>query len=345
MKALVFKDRGDIRLMDVSKPALQDPADILLRVTTAAICGTDLHLLHLEMPMQEGEILGHEFAGVVEEVGPLVSRFKPGDRVVSCMFASCGSCFFCRRGLFVKCESLQMFGAGELTGSPGGGQAEFVRVPVADRTLEPIPDGLSDEEALFVGDILATALFGCERAEISPGDTVAVIGAGPLGLLAVQCAHLFGPSRVFAVDRVESRLELAAEFGAIPINADRRHPVEAIKAATGDHGADASVECVGLMPTIEMAVHCVRAGGTISVVGYPVMNNAPFPYALAWFKDLTFRAGYCNAQPYMRPLLDLITAGRLQPARIISHRMKLEEGVEAYGLFEAKEATKVVLTP
>lgn len=341
----MFKDPGSVELLQVPSPALEEPGDAIVRVTTAALCGTDLHLLKLEMPMQDGEIFGHEFVGVVEDAGPAVKRFRPGDRVVACMFASCGTCYFCRKGWSVQCESLQQFGCGSWTRSPGGGQAEMVRVPNADLTLEGVPDSLSDEQAIFVGDILATAMFGAERAAITPGDHVAVIGAGPVGLLAVQCAQLWGPARVYAVDMVEQRLELAAELGATPVDARRHHPVEALKSATGDRGVDASIECVGSMPALETAIDCVRPGGTVSSVGYPMAVSGEFPYMMAWLKDLTFRSGFCNVRPYMRPLLDLVEAGRLDPTRIISHRMPLEEGPEAYRMFAAREAVKVLLVP
>jgi threonine dehydrogenase-like Zn-dependent dehydrogenase len=208
-----------------------------------------------------------------------------------------------------------------------------------------VPDNVSDEQAVLVGDGLATAYFGAERAAISPGDVVAVIGLGPVGLLTVMAVSLFGPARIFAVDMVAERLQLAAELGATPIDAGRSHPVEAIQSATAGVGADASIECVGAMPAIETAIECVRGGGTISSVGVPDALNADFPYVQAWMRDLTFRSGWCNVQPYMRRLLDLIAAGRLQPERIISHRLELGQAAEAYRLFDARDATKVVLVP
>jgi len=237
------------------------------------------------------------------------------------------------------------FGHGEYFGNLGGGQAEWVVVPLADHTLEVIPEGMSDEQAIFVGDILSTAYFGAERAEIRPGDTVAVIGAGPVGLLAVMAAQLFGPARVYAVDMIDARLELAQELGAIPVNAAEVHPVEFLEKATHGHGVDRSIECVGLISAVDTAFECVRGGGTISMVGVPSKTEWQFPIMQAWMKDLTFRAGWCNVQAYMRPLLDLVAAGRLQPERIISHRMRLEEAPEAYRMFDAREATKIVLTP
>src|SRR5919108_386362 len=236
-------------------------------------------------------------------------------------------------------------GHGEYFGGLGGGQAEYVVVPNADHTMEPIPDDMADEQAIFVGDILATGYFGAERAEIKPGDVVAVVGAGPVGLLATMCAQLFGPARTFVIDMVDSRLEVAQELGGIPINARETHPVQAIEKATGGVGADSSIECVGLLAAVDTAIHVVRGGGTISMVGVPSAVQGDFPYLRMWLKSLTFRAGWCNVQMYMRPLLDLIAAGRLQPEKIISHRMKLDEAEEAYRIFDAREATKIVLTP
>jgi 2-desacetyl-2-hydroxyethyl bacteriochlorophyllide A dehydrogenase len=345
VKAITFQGEKEVRVEDVPKPEIKDPRDVLVKVTLGAICGSDLHAYHSRIPVNQGAVLGHEFVGVVEEAGPEVKRFKPGDRVVPAFYSSCGHCNLCRKGWYSQCDSERKFGFGDYFGGLGGGQSEYCVVPNADSTMEPIPAGMTDEQAIFVGDILATGYFGAERAEIRPGDTVAVVGAGPVGLMAVMCANLFGPARVFAIDMVDTRLELAQGLGAIPINARENHPVEAIKSATREHGADASIECVGLGATIETAIHSVRGGGTISMVGVPEFVEAEFPYMRVWMKDLTFRSGQCNVQPYMRLLLDLIEAGKLDPASVISHRMKLDEGERAYEMFDAREATKIVLEP
>jgi threonine dehydrogenase-like Zn-dependent dehydrogenase len=345
MKALTFQGEGDVKVIDVAKPAVKESGDALVRVTLGAVCGSDLHILHGHTPMNPGAVLGHEFVGVVEDVGSEVKRFMPGDRVVSSFFTSCGHCTLCRKGWFNQCVDKATFGHGEYFGGLGGGQAEYVVVPNADHTMENIPDGLTDEQAIFVGDILSTGFFGAERAEIKPGDVIAVVGAGPVGLMATMCAQLFGPARTFVIDMVDSRLEIAQELGGIPINSKRVHPVQAIEAETDGVGADASIECVGLLPAVDTAIHCVRGGGTISMVGVPSAVLGEFPYMRMWLKSLTFRAGWCNVQKYMRPLLDLIAAGRLHPEKIISHRMKLAEAEEAYRMFDAREATKIVLTP
>ncbi len=345
MKAVTFRDRGEFRVVDVPKPSVKASTDVLVRVSLGAICGSDLHIYHGHTPINPGAVIGHEFVGVVEETGPEVRRFKPGDRVVSSFYTSCGHCYLCRRGWYGQCVNKGIFGHGEYFGDLGGGQAEYVVVPLADTTLEAIPEGMTDEQAIFVGDILATGYFGAERAEIRPGDVVAVIGAGPVGLCAVMTAQLFGPARVFAVDMVEERLDLARELGAIPLDATRVHPVETLKSATEGHGVDSSIECVGHVSAVATAIECVRGGGTISMVGVPSKTEWEFPLLHAWLADLTFRTGICNVPVYMRQLLDLVQSGRLRPDRIISHRMKLEEAEEAYRMFDAREATKIVLTP
>jgi len=345
MRALTFRAEGEVKVAEVPKPTIAASTDALIKVTLGAVCGSDLHILHGHTPMNEGAVLGHEFVGVVEEVGPEVKRFKPGDRVVSSFFTSCGLCVMCRKGWFNQCISKATFGHGEYFGGLGGGQAEYVVVPLADHSMESIPEAMTDEQAIFVGDILSTGFFGAERAEIKPGDTVAVVGAGPVGLMATMCAQLFGPARTFVIDMVESRLEVAQELGGIPINAKEVHPVAAIEKATGGIGADSSIEAVGLLSAVDTAINCVRGGGTISMVGVPSAVLGDFPYMRMWMKSLTFRAGWCNVQLYMRALLDLIAAGRLRPELIISHRMKLDQAEEAYRIFDAREATKIVLTP
>src|SRR6266576_1905286 len=294
MKALTFQGEGDVKVREVPKPSVAASNDALVKVTMGAVCGSDLHILHGHTPMNVGAVLGHEFVGVVEGVGKEVNRFKPGDRVVSSFFTSCGHCRLCRKGWFNQCVDKGTFGHGEYFGGLGGGQAEYVVVPNADHTMEGIPEGMSDDQAIFVGDILATGFFGAERAEIKAGDVVAIVGAGPVGLMATMCAQLFGPAKTFAVDT---------------------------------------------------AIHAVRGGGTISMVGVPSAVQGDFPYLRMWLKSLTFRAGWCNVQAYMRPMLDLIAAGRLHPEKIISHRMKLDQAEEAYRIFDAREATKIVLTP
>jgi threonine dehydrogenase-like Zn-dependent dehydrogenase len=346
MKAASYQGEKTVKLIDVPKPTIKTSRDAVVRITLGAICGSDLRIYHGDAPMSRGELIGHEFVGVVEEIGSEVQRFKPGDRVVSAFYTSCGICVLCRKGWFSQCAHKGTFGFGEVYGGGlGGAQAEFVAVPHADHTMEPISAEMSDEQAIFVGDILSTGFFAAQRAEITPGDTVAVIGAGPVGLMATMCAQLFGPAKVFVVDMVDARLEIAQQLGGIPINTRQVNPLEAIDAQTGDLGVDSSIEAVGAVASVDTAIRCVRGGGTISMVGVPSQYTGDFPYMPMWEKSLTFRSGVCNVHAYMRPLLDLIAAGRLKPEMIISHRMKLDDIEEAYRMFDAREATKIVLTP
>jgi threonine dehydrogenase-like Zn-dependent dehydrogenase len=345
MRAVTYHGIGDFRVTDEPKPASIGPADALVRVTLGAICGSDLHIYHGHTPIEEGAVIGHELVGVVEEVGGDVRGVKPGERVVAPFYTACGVCAQCRRGWWSQCEDRAVFGHGTYFGGLGGGQAEYCIVPRADVNLVRIPPGVDDEQAIFVGDILSTGLFAAERAGIRAGDTVVVIGAGPVGLMAVMCAQLFGPARVFSVDMVDSRLEMAGDLGAVPLDTRATNPVVEVQSHTGGLGADVALECVGRIDAIETAINCVRGGGTVSSVGVPSAINGDFPYFDAWNRDLTFRTGWTNVHAHMRPLLDLIAAGRLHPERIISHRMRLEDAVDAYRMFDRREATKIVLRP
>ncbi|HVB54556.1 MAG TPA: alcohol dehydrogenase catalytic domain-containing protein, partial [Candidatus Acidoferrales bacterium] len=216
---------GDVRVVEVPKPELQAGDDVILRVTRAAVCGSDLHALHGKIPqLSPGTVLGHEFVGVVEAVGSAVRRLSVGQRCAAAMYVACGRCLQCGAGRHPRCSEYAMFGMGDLMGGLAGGQAEYVRVPLAEMTLSPIPDPMADEAALFTGDILATAYTACEESGMGPGDLVAVVGAGPVGLLTAACARLFGAARVYAVDPIAERRELARQQGAIPIDPDQGDP-------------------------------------------------------------------------------------------------------------------------
>ena len=345
MRAVTFHGVGDVRVTERPVPDLTGPADALVRITLGAICGSDLHIYHGRVPLDEGAVLGHELVGVVERVGPEVRMVRPGDRVVAPFYAACGACPQCRRRWWAQCQERSILGHGAYFGGLGGAQAEFCVLPRADVNLAPIPESVTDEQAIFAGDILATGFFAAERGGIQPGDTVAVIGVGPVGLMAVMCAQLFGPARVLAVDTVGSRLELAGELGAVPLDAGAVNPQMEVQRRTGGLGADVVMECVGQAAAIQTAIDCVRGGGTVSSVGVPSELTGDFPYYDFWNRDLTFRSGCTNVHAYLSPLLELLAAGRLHPERIISHRMRLDEAVEAYRMFDRKEATKIVLRP
>ena len=347
MRAVSFVEVGKLEMRDVPKPTIQDPTDVLLKVTTTAICGSDLHVLEGRIPgMMEGGILGHEFIGVVEEAGPGVKNFKPGDRALASFIVPCGSCWYCDRRQFGQCQEARVFGYGIFVGDLAGGQSEYVRVPNADLALHHVIDRLSDEQVLFAGDILATGFHVADIAGIKEGDSVAVVGCGPVGLMAVQAAMTFKPSKVFAIDSVDQRLELASGFGAEPIDMRQRNAVVTCQDKTEGRGVDVVLECVGataaLVPTIDM----VRPGGTVAVIGVHSEQLAQLPLQLMFLKAVDLRfGGTANVPGRWDMVLQHIENGDMHPESIISHRMKLDQAIEGYELFRSHEAMKVVLTP
>ncbi len=346
MKAVVWEEVGAVRVAEVPPPQLQDPGDALVRVRTASVCGSDLHLLHGRIPgMRSGGVIGHEFVGVVEEVGPAVSRVKPGDRVVGSFLIVCGQCWFCRRRLYNACTELRVLGYGMLLGDLDGAQAELVRVPLADTNLLPLPDDLTDEQAVFAGDILSTALYAASEAGIKPGDTVAVVGCGPVGLFCQSFASILGAARVVAVDMVPDRLELAARRGAVPVNAAERNAAVAVEELTEGRMADVVIEAVGGSPALASALKLVRRRGTVYVIGVhsDFEFNLPLAEVFVGGVDLKF-GGTCPVQAYWEQALEMVRGGKVDPTSIITHRMPLEEAEEAYRLFDARKALKVVLT-
>jgi len=350
MKAITFHGVGVVRVQHVAEPKVVVPTDVVGKITTSAVCGSDLHQYHGRggALVQTGAIMGHEFMGTVEDVGPAVRQVRRGERVIVPFSVSCGTCEWCRRRLPTQCTTTgrAVFG-GRFGHVWGGGQAQLIRVPFADHLCERVPAELTEHDAIFLGDILSTGYFCAENGGIRPGDTVAVFGAGPVGLLAMQSAQLFGPARLFAIDRVDYRLKLAEEFGAEPVNVDRGDPAEQLRALTGGRGPDVVLECVGHETPFTQAIQAVRAGGTVASVGVYVETTLGFPAREAFFKDLTLKMGICNARNYMTPLLPLVQVGKLKPSRIITHTMALGEAPKGYAIFDRKEdrAIKVMLRP
>lgn len=343
MRAILFQGKGQVAVGEVPKPTLKDPGDVLVRITLAAICGSDLHIYHGAIPMLPGSSLGHEFVGVVEAVGEGVQSLKPGDRVVGPFHVACGACRACRRGEFNLCEKRGVYGYGPLMGNLPGAQAEWLLVPYGDVNLRKLPEKLSEERAIFAGDILSTAFGGLVQGGLRPGERVAVIGAGPVGLMAVESALALGASKVLVLDRVKDRLEMAEAIGAIPIHVERENPKRRVLEETQDEGADLVVEAVGGEATVALAFELVRPGGRISALGVTTTTTFPFPLNSALVRDLTFRIGLANVHRYIDQVLALLEADRLKPERVISHVLPLEEAPRGYELFDRKEARKVLL--
>jgi threonine dehydrogenase-like Zn-dependent dehydrogenase len=346
MRAVVLQGKGEVTVEDVPDPELPGPEGAIVKVERTAICGSDLHLYHGHMGAQ-GVRLGHEFVGTVEDVGPAVHRLKRGDRVLVSGVIGCGRCDACRKGDPVVCTgglAGKVFGVGP---DLHGGQAEAVAVPSADLFALPIPEGVTTEQAVLLTDILPTGYLGALRADITPGATVVVIGLGPVGVFALQCAQLFGPSRVLAVDTVPERLERARQLGAETIDASQGTTIQQVLEATKGLGADAVIEAVGADATIRDALFCCRAGGTISVIGVNLNFAFPLPVPLLLQRRLTFRATLASIPTTWASLVPLIEQGRLHPEDVFTHRMGLSEAAEAYRTFDNKEdgVLKVLLDP
>jgi threonine dehydrogenase-like Zn-dependent dehydrogenase len=346
MKGVTLHEPGLVRVEEVPVPDLLAPTDALVRVTLTAICGSDLHLYHGTIPgVEPGSVIGHEYAGVVEAVGAAVRSVRPGDRVTGSFHVACGSCPDCGTLRFHQCSSGGILGYGALFGNLAGTQAEYARIPYADVTLRRLPVGLTDEKALFAGDVLATAYGAVSNTNLMPGETVAVIGCGPVGLMAVQSAVALGAGRVLAIDLDESRLALAERFGAEPVVASRGDPVAAVNRMTGGAGADVVIEAVGGARTILLAFDLARGGGRIAAVGVTNEEQFPFPLTAALMKDLTFRIGMANVPRHIDAVIELVAEGRIDPSAVVSHRLPLSAAPEGYRLFDRREATKVLLFP
>jgi threonine dehydrogenase-like Zn-dependent dehydrogenase len=387
MKALTYQGSKDVKVQDMPDPRLMEADDIIIRVTATAICGSDLHIYRGKIPMmKDGDILGHEFMGVVEEAGGAVTKVRKGDRVVVPFTISCGECFFCAKQFFSACENTNpdrgaiinkkkirsgagMFGYSHLYGGYSGGQAEYARVPHANVGPLKIPPGLYDERVLFLSDILPTGYQAAINAGVVAGSTVAIFGAGPVGLMSAACARFLGADRIFMVDHHQYRLDFArTAYGIEPINFDEcDDPAALIIEATDARGVDASIDAVGFeakgstvettLTTLKMegssgksvrqAIAATRRGGTVSLPGVYAGFIHGFLLGDAFDKGLTFKMGQTNVQKYMPELLVAIQEGKLKPQEIISHRLPLAEAERGYKIFNEKQegCRKVILKP
>ena len=364
MRALAYFGPGRVKVVKKPDPRIEHPQDVVLRVTRAAICGSDLFLYRGLVPdTRVGCTFGHEFTGVVEELGPEVKTLKRGDRVVVPFNISCGRCFFCERGLFASCENTNpssndiasgVFGYSHSTGGFEGAQAEYVRVPFADVGPTRIPDDMEDEEVLFLGDILPAGYQAAEMGGIEKGETVVVFGSGPVGLFAQHSAWLMGAGRVIAVDRVPERLAFAREYSGVETLdfGKVNDPVLALREMTGGRGADVCIDAVGMeaegtTTALAWCIQTVRKGGNVSVVGvYGPLSNL-IPIGTAMNKGVTLRMNHCNVKRYLPRLLGHVREGRIDARRIITHRFPLQRAPEAYHLYEKRAGgcIKCVLLP
>lgn len=335
MRALCYFAPRDIRCDTVPDAGIAAPGDAIVRVTSCGICGSDLHIYHGQgFSADTGYCVGHEAIGEVVEIGAAVTRLHAGQRVMISAAVGCGACAPCLAGHVTRCanNAMQCYG---LSHALEGCQAEAVRVPHADFNAAPIPEGVSADQALLLTDNLATAWFGCINAGIGPGSVVAVVGLGPIGLMAVEAAFVLGAARVFAVDFVAERLQFAAGLGAEPLHAATA--AEEVQAATAGRMVDCVVEAVGADASINGALKLAGRGATVSVIGVNQTRSFEFPMALSFYMGLTFRIGMCSVQDTWPALVPLLQAGRLKPERFITHRLALADGAEAYRLFDARE--------
>jgi threonine dehydrogenase-like Zn-dependent dehydrogenase len=390
MKALCWHGKSDIRCDIVEDPRIEDDRDVVIKVTSCAICGSDLHLYDGYMPtMESGDVLGHEAMGEVVEVGKGHTKFNIGDRVVVPFDISCGECYFCKKGLFSLCDRSNpnaeiaakimghspagLFGYSHALGGFWGGQAQYMRVPYADVGPIKVPDGMADEQVLFLSDIFPTGYMAAENANIEPGDTVAIWGCGPVGQFAIQSAWMLGAGRVIAIDTVPERLELAEAKGrAETIDFGKVKIYDALMEMTDGRGPDSCIDCVGTEAApsaswdsmldkakasaflgtdrphvLREMIYCCRKGGTISVPGVYIGLIDHIPFGAAMNKGLTFRMGQTHTQRYLAPLLRKIEDGAIDPAFVITDVASLEDGPKLYEKFRDKESgcIKVVLHP
>jgi threonine dehydrogenase-like Zn-dependent dehydrogenase len=389
MKANCWYGKHDVRVVQVPDPKILNPRDAIVKITSTAICGSDLHLYDGYIPtMEKGDILGHEFMGEIVEVGPKVTNLKVGDRVVVPFPIACGNCFFCQHQMYSLCENSNpnawmaeklwghspcgIFGYSHLVGGYAGGQAQYARVPFADVGPIKVPGDLTDEQVLFLSDILPTGYMAAEHCNIQPGDTVAVWGCGPVGQFAIVSAYLLGAEQVIAIDRIPERLRLAHDkAGAVTINYEQADVYDTLMEITGGRGPDSCIDAVGLeahMPgvlylydrvkqammletgrpmALRQAIMACRNGGVVSVPGVYGGFLDKIPFGSVMNRDITIRAGQTHVQKYMHPLLERIRKGEIDPTFIITHRLPLEQAPQAYRTFRDKqdECIKVVLKP
>jgi len=337
MHALTFGGKEIIEYSLVRDPELKDPSDVIVRITMAGICGSDLHVYHgRETGLDQGTVMGHEFTGIVEEAGSNVKKFKKGSKVLSPFTTSCGECFYCLIGLTCRCEKGNLFGWIQNGQGLEGAQATYIRVPMADSTLLSLSNDLSEQKGLLLGDVFSTGYFCAENAQVKPGNVYVVIGCGPVGLMTILAAKHLGAEKLFAIDVIPERLAIAKNFGAIPLNALATDVKEEIVSTTNGRGGDAVMEVVGSERSLRLAIDLIRPGGIISSVGVHTAKDFSFSPGEAYDKNLTYKSGRCPAHFYSEKLLREEIPQRYAIEDIITHRFALKDGVKAYEVFDKK---------
>jgi 2-desacetyl-2-hydroxyethyl bacteriochlorophyllide A dehydrogenase len=344
MRAVTFQAPEEVRIDDVPEPELTAPDDAIVRVEASGICGSDLHIYHGRFPVDPGFTIGHEFVGTVLAAGPEVTRVAVGDRVLGTFHVACATCSSCLRGEYHRCRNGRTFGHGSRLGNLQGAQAEQLMCPWANVNLRRVPEAMSNDVALFAGDVMGTGYHAVAHAGMKEGDTVAILGLGPVGLCATQAAVAGGAARVFAVDSVAERLAIAESFGATPLHLTEDDVKAEIRSATDGAGADVVVDAVGDPAPLAMAISLARDAGTVSGVG-AYAGKGEVPLGLAWLKCLDLKLGLANVIAHVDRVLGLLESGKLDPTPLVSSHMKLDEAAEAYRIFDRREALKIVLTP
>jgi 2-desacetyl-2-hydroxyethyl bacteriochlorophyllide A dehydrogenase len=344
MRAVTFQAPGQVAVEDRPEPRLESPEAAIVRIEASGICGSDLHIYHGRVKIEPGFTIGHEFVGRVTATGEQVTRVAPGDRVLGCFHTACGRCFFCLTGAYHECDRKRTFGHGANMGDLPGTQAELALVPNADLTLRAVPDQVPDDVALFAGDVLGTGYHALAVSDLRPGDSVAVLGLGPVGLCAVQAAVAAGAGPVVAIDTVEARLSVARQFGAMAIHLTEQNPRDEVKRLTGARGVDVAVDAVGHPDALDLATRLARKAGTVVAIGV-YAERAEVHMGLIWIKGLTLRAGPANVIGHVDRVLGMLAAQTLDPTPLVTHHMALDDAVEAYRLYDRREALKIVLTP
>jgi len=344
VRAVTFQAPGEVRVDEVPEPELSGADEAIVRVEASGVCGSDLHIYHGRVAVEPGFVIGHEYVGTVVAAGDGVRSVREGDRVLGTYCTACGECFFCARGDFHKCDHGRVFGHGATLGSLPGAQAELLLVPNADLTLRHVPAGMSDDVALFAGDVMGTGWHAVAETGVEQGSTAAVLGLGPVGLCAVQAALARGAERVIGIDTVAARLDLARSFGAQAVHLTEEDPRAAIKAATEGRGADATIDAVGHPDALELACRITRKAGTVSATGV-YAERIEVHMGSVWSKALTLKTGFANVIKHVDPVLEALTAGTLDPTPLVTHHMGLDEAPDAYGAYDRREALKIVLAP